>query len=759
MINRNWLTNVLIILAALFLLYGCNIDNKNEFYHNVEKKKKHSVPGKETAGKKDKRKGKGSSEELKAEFTRVVDDEGIWMEPYYMWSFGLRGGYLFPVSAFNDLTNSLMFGNIFCDYNPKLINNLVGEGEIGYINTSVKTETDNSIHFITAGANIKYEYPLSDLFLAYGLGGGGLSYGILSSERRDDLSSKNYFGWYGKAAIGMSMLFDYDYEISIGGQYQYFQGKDESIQGVGGYLQIGYRLDSNPQNILNKFVDSRIKVEPVFPAEVNYYAINGIGTVVVSHNFKRKIKSLKVKFYVKDFMDNPSYGDVVYDINPKAKFRVPIKASFNTNIFDITSKKNSTATITLEYNFEHIDRTFEKTEIVDVSINGRNAITWDNTKKIGAFITPTDPVVYNFARKAVELFRETNLQDKYYLPNKSLQKAISVWAALKSYGMQYVSDPNGFKKTFGKEDVIDYVQYPRELLKSKSGDCDDFTVLYCSLLESLGIRTAIMTIPGHIFMLFNTGVMIYDLDQDILDSSMVVVHASKRTVWIPMEVTMLGSKKSFMNAWKQGIKNVSDLDIKAQKEFIRVATCHDLYIPISLGSGDLPLNFKELHTAEKIYTDNVNEYRSWLFNNINDFLKKKKKKKFSRHNIKGMIYSNYKMFDKSRREFRKAIKLAKKKRSKKSKKQRITAMFNLGLLYYRQKEYDKALKEFNRMLKLDRENERAFYGLALVYDATNQNVKRDRMIEKLPEIYRRKFTIKTDGDTSLREHNFSEDQY
>jgi transglutaminase-like putative cysteine protease len=34
----------------------------------------------------------------------------------------------------------------------------------------------------------------------------------------------------------------------------------------------------------------------------------------------------------------------------------------------------------------------------------------------------------------------------------------------------------------------------------RAGDCDDLSILYCSLLEAIGIRTAFVTIPGHIFM-------------------------------------------------------------------------------------------------------------------------------------------------------------------------------------------------------------------------------------------------------------------
>ena len=46
---------------------------------------------------------------------------------------------------------------------------------------------------------------------------------------------------------------------------------------------------------------------------------------------------------------------------------------------------------------------------------------------------------------------------------------------------------------------------PAQLLASRTGDCDDMSVLYCALLENLGVPTAFLDGPGHILMLFDTG--------------------------------------------------------------------------------------------------------------------------------------------------------------------------------------------------------------------------------------------------------------
>lgn len=56
--------------------------------------------------------------------------------------------------------------------------------------------------------------------------------------------------------------------------------------------------------------------------------------------------------------------------------------------------------------------------------------------------------------------------------------------------MQYVSDP------YSKE----YIASPVETLKTGGGDCEDGTLLLGAMLESIGVDTRIVIIPGHAFL-------------------------------------------------------------------------------------------------------------------------------------------------------------------------------------------------------------------------------------------------------------------
>jgi len=56
--------------------------------------------------------------------------------------------------------------------------------------------------------------------------------------------------------------------------------------------------------------------------------------------------------------------------------------------------------------------------------------------------------------------------------------------------IKYVSDP------YEKE----YVASPVETLKTGGGDCDDGSLLLAALIESIGIKTRIVIVPGHAFV-------------------------------------------------------------------------------------------------------------------------------------------------------------------------------------------------------------------------------------------------------------------
>jgi len=137
-----------------------------------------------------------------------------------------------------------------------------------------------------------------------------------------------------------------------------------------------------------------------------------------------------------------------------------------------------------------------------VTLYERHAMTWDQKDKIGAFVTPKDPAVADFSRLVIQPY-----VDSYPNLHSSIVYARAIYAALGVYGLSYIVDPSSpYQEFSGNTARVDYLQYPRDTLARKSGDCDDLSILYAASLENIGISTALIDVPGHVFIMFNTGV-------------------------------------------------------------------------------------------------------------------------------------------------------------------------------------------------------------------------------------------------------------
>ena len=278
-----------------------------------------------------------------------------------------------------------------------------------------------------------------------------------------------------------------------------------------------------------------VQLRDVFSNSYKIYERDGVGRIKLINNTNKSMERVKVTFQLRDFMDFPTETKLD-KLAPGESAEVALKAVFNNSILTITEDSSVQAMIEASY-FEDGKRVaFSKTPTVNVY--DKHRLTWDDQDRYAAFITPKDPPVMSFVRSVVTQFKETKDQT---------QLAAAVFDMLGVYGMTYIPDPtNPYQITSGKVDTVDYVQFPRETLERKSGDCDDLVAVYSAALESMGIDTRVLEVPGHMFMMFAAGIAADD-DGYTMDN-MYVIYDGR--LWIPVETTLLGS--AFVPAWEKG---------------------------------------------------------------------------------------------------------------------------------------------------------------------------------------------------------------
>jgi tetratricopeptide (TPR) repeat protein len=124
--------------------------------------------------------------------------------------------------------------------------------------------------------------------------------------------------------------------------------------------------------------------------------------------------------------------------------------------------------------------------------------------------------------------------------------AMGIHEALAVYGLQYVPDPTQtWSARFSNKTAVDFLQFPNQTLQYRGGDCDDLSILYNALLESVGVETAFITAPGHIFTAFAINVKPEELAQKFTRPQDFIVQNGK--VWVPVEITAVSD--SFVRAW------------------------------------------------------------------------------------------------------------------------------------------------------------------------------------------------------------------
>jgi hypothetical protein len=301
-------------------------------------------------------------------------------------------------------------------------------------------------------------------------------------------------------------------------------------------VSVGMEFSLTPSRV---HVD-KTEVDNVFASYSKRYADKPVGTARLTSKSDTPLTT-KVSLFVPGFMAAPTEKEVV--LRPKETKDVDLNAVFTPEILSLDDDRPALAEVKVSYQTK--SRTRVENAHTQFYVYRPGAISWADLKAAAAFVTAQDPVVNDFVRALVAgsdpKLESGNLRNVY--------TAMRVFDALGAYGIHYVPDPNNpFSSISAQRDAVDNVQYPRQLLTSRAGDCDDMSVLYCALLENVGVPTAFLDGPGHILMLFDTGLHERNRATLSVDSTLTVVRGEE--VWIPVETTMIG--KSFLDAWVEG---------------------------------------------------------------------------------------------------------------------------------------------------------------------------------------------------------------
>lgn len=298
----------------------------------------------------------------------------------------------------------------------------------------------------------------------------------------------------------------------------------------------------------------------VFPVVGTTYVEQPIGSLVLGNRGTIPIEDLSVTVMAEGYMSSPWTCAEVALLEPGAEVPVSLHALFGEEALRVTSDTEVPLLVTVAYRTKNDERSVDLTG--SLTMHSRNAITWEDDRRVAAFVTTQDPEVLRLARNVVAWTVDPTIDGL----DPALQKATAIHHAAGELGLAYVVDPGSpYADRSLASGEIDFVQFPRQTLINSAGDCDDLSVLYAALLEAVGVDTAFITTPGHIFL-----AAALERDAAVAADDRFIREAGR--VWVPIETTLVG--EPFAVAWTTAAAEWRDA---SERELIPLADARAAY--------------------------------------------------------------------------------------------------------------------------------------------------------------------------------------
>ncbi len=665
--------------------------------------------------------------------------------------------YEFPLlTSTQYFTNGLSAGFSIA-YKPPVTFPIYFSLDFGYTYLPLNLDWANPIHTAIIGAGMGLDFK----FLGRLSGNLYLKGGYYETIFKDIDGNTLYGGNpYIDTGASLGFYFSSRLRIAIGTSYRQLFGKPENLfKGIGLYVETSYRFPLNDTVDIepvrtkpSKLEITKLRINNIFPVFYKYYDDHPIGKLTLVNKERGKIDNIRVSFFIKQYMDNPKNYKIEGTIDRGKSKAIDIFALFNEKVLEITEGTKVSSKLTVEYEIKGIEKT--KSIISTISIQNRNASIWDDDRRATAFITARDPVVLRLSKNLAGIIREES--NKVFGKNFMLLNAIH--NSLSTYGITYVVDPKTPYRDFHKKrEAIDFLQFPRQTLEYKAGDCDDLSILYSALLEALSIDTALITVPGHIYIAVDLGISPKKARAIFYNYNELIIRNNR--VWLPFEVTMV--QDDFMDAWKEGAlewKRYSMVETaknpmgdsstdstktsttRSQKDsahgvgFYPVSEAWRVFEPVGLPNSAGGINEIKLPSMEKVATLFKRDMQVITREEVNNKAKGLKERiaksgSYKVINKLGILYARYGLYEDAEKQFKRLL-------TKSS--YRDTGLINIGNIKYKTGDYKEALKYYNMAKKNNSDNPKLLINIARLnyqlgaYDRAQQLYEEAKIIS--PEI-------------------------
>lgn len=380
------------------------------------------------------------------------------------------------------------------------------------------------------------------------LAGGGGPYWATSVEAenrfgdtisRETVQSSLDYGYYLGGGVNWILTSWFAFNLDLKRHFIEFEhGKDYS----GFQFGLGFSFMWGRKQEVFEIKNVRLVVDEIYPAYHQFYNNYPIALVTVKNLIGYPI-DVNVRCNIKRYSERPKDSGFIRVGRGETK-DIPVTAFFAKRMLELSKRRTAIMDLKIQ---ARASTMHTKEFSAELTLHSRNA--WNGeTDKLGFYLTPEDEDILNLSRNIIEQMPEN---EKNGAGNFFMAKYI--FDELSNREISYRPDPN---IPFYQDDRV---QFASETLDIETGDCDDLVVLYASLLESVGIKTAFVEVQdpekdvAHLYLLFNSGLVASEGNQISTNEKRYIIRETtpgQNMVWIPIETTLIGS--GFEEAWKTG---------------------------------------------------------------------------------------------------------------------------------------------------------------------------------------------------------------
>ncbi|TVQ25727.1 MAG: hypothetical protein EA382_06580 [Spirochaetaceae bacterium] len=367
-------------------------------------------------------------------------------------------------------------------------------------------------------------------------------------------------------------------------------------------LRRAYERASAPPDDRPPLSIQEVAIGDLFPALYAVYQTTPAGSVVVRNDGTSAIDDVRVTVEMR-YLEFPTPGGSAARIEPGESATLALRVPISADSLRIQESSPVPVRVSLSYRVDGQERDASVIEVV--TLHRATALTWDDSGKLAAFVTPRDPIVEAFAAA----FTDIDDARRFHLSGKLFRAAL-IADAVGAIGLQYVEDPvTGITEVLGNPTVVDTVRFPRNTLRLGIGDCDDTTALLSSLYEAVGISTAIMTSPAHVFLAFDTGEP--EANRWLFESPDTRAIAHNGTIWLPFETTILD--QGFLASWREGSRLYGRYEPLGQIEFLPVIDQWQRFPPLPLADPSFSVAPPPRSLVEPRYAESLTDVTAVLY--------------------------------------------------------------------------------------------------------------------------------------------------